>query len=43
MDGFGEKTGWLIVFDRRKSKTWEEKIYWKQEKYNNKMINIVGC
>ncbi len=43
MDGFGEKIGWLVVFDRRKNKTWDEKIYWKTENYNNKIINIVGC
>ncbi len=43
MDGFGEKIGWLVVFDRQKNSTWDEKIYWKTEKYNNKIINIVGC
>ncbi len=43
MDGFGEKTGWLIIFDRRKTITWDEKIYWKTKKYDNKIINIVGC
>ncbi len=43
MDGFGEKIGWLIIFDRRKLKTWDEKLYWKIEKYKDKIINIVGC
>ncbi len=43
MDGFGEKTGWLIIFDRRMTTTWNEKIYWKTKKYNNKIINVVGC
>jgi hypothetical protein len=43
MDGFGEKIGWLIIFDRRKTPTWDEKIYWKTQKYNNKIINIAGC
>ncbi len=43
MDGFGEKTGWLIIFDRRKLKNWDEKLYWKIEKYKDKIINIVGC
>lgn len=43
MDGFGEKTGWLIIFDRRKTPTWDEKIYWEIEKYNDKTIHIVGC
>jgi hypothetical protein len=31
MDGFGEKIGWLIIFDRRKTPTWDEKIYWKTQ------------
>ncbi|MBI4645836.1 MAG: ATP-binding protein [Bacteroidia bacterium] len=43
MDTLGEKTGWLLIFDRRTDKIWEEKIYWKTEKVNGKMINIVGC
>ncbi len=43
MDGFGEKIGWLIVFDREEDKSWEEKIYWKTEKYEGKTIYIVGC
>ncbi len=43
MDGFGEKIGWLIIFDRNNKISWEEKIYWKTEKYNDKIIHIVGC
>ncbi len=43
MDGFGEKIGWLIIFDRRKTPTWDEKIYWKKENYKDKIINIVAC
>lgn len=43
MDGYGEKTGWLIIFDRDENKTWEQKIYWETEKYQDKIIHIVGC
>jgi len=43
MDGLGEKTGWLVVFDRSETKTWDEKIYWKTEKFPDKTIYVVGC
>lgn len=43
MDVVGEATGWLVVFDKRKTKTWEEKIFWKPELLNDKTIFIVGC
>jgi len=43
MDGFGETTGWLVIFDRNEDKSWDEKLFWKAERYNNKTINIVGC
>ncbi|MCB9039393.1 MAG: ATP-binding protein [Lewinellaceae bacterium] len=43
MDQVGEKTGWLVVFDRRKAAAWEEKIYWKTEKRDGKTIHVVGA
>mgnify|MGYP001596429303 CR=1 FL=1 len=43
MDKLGEPTGWLVVFDRDKSKTWQEKIFWKTKKQNNQTIHVVGC
>ena len=43
MDTVGEKIGWLVIFDKRTSKTWEEKITWKVEKMNSKIIYVVGC
>ncbi|MBU0763413.1 MAG: ATP-binding protein [Bacteroidetes bacterium] len=43
MDTLGEKTGWLLIFDRRADKTWDEKIYWKTESKEGKTIHIVGC
>ena len=42
MDTVGESTGWLVVFDRRKTKKWAEKIYWKPVKKEGKIIYIVG-
>jgi hypothetical protein len=43
LDAAGEKEGWLVVFDRNKSKTWEDKIYIERKEFQNKVINIFGC
>ena len=43
MDTVGEKQGWLVIFDRNSDKDWDEKIYWKSEKYKDKKIVVVGC
>ena len=43
MTTLGETTGWLIIFDRSNTKSWEEKIYWKVETFEGKLIYIVGC
>lgn len=43
MDVVGEATGWLVVFDKRKTKTWEEKIFWKMMLNEGKTIFVVGC
>ena len=42
MDTLGESAGWLVVFDRRKSKKWADKIYWKPVQKEGKTIYIVG-
>jgi AAA-like domain len=43
MDKLSETTGWLVVFDRTKSKTWEEKIKWETVLEMGKTIHIVFC
>jgi predicted AAA+ superfamily ATPase len=43
MDTLGEKTGWLILFDRNKEKLWEKKISWNTEEVNGMTIQVVGC
>ncbi|MDR1656633.1 MAG: AAA-like domain-containing protein [Deltaproteobacteria bacterium] len=37
------KEGWLVIFDRDKSKNPEEKLYFRTECHNSKVINILGC
>jgi hypothetical protein len=43
MDSLGCQKGYLIVFDRDKNKSWDEKIYQKPEKVDGKMIDVFGC
>jgi hypothetical protein len=43
MDILGCKEGWVVVFDRDKNLTWEEKIFMKKEIVNGKTITIVGA
>ncbi len=43
MATLGEHTGWLVIFDRSDTKSWDEKIYWKTEEVDGKVINVVGC
>jgi len=35
--------GWLIMFDRSTEKSWDEKIYIKEEMVHGKKIMVVGC
>jgi hypothetical protein len=41
-DIFGSKEAWLVIFDQRKTLTWNEKIYRKQETIEDIVINIFG-
>jgi len=43
MDSLGCDEGWLIIFDRRKRISWEEKLFWKTIKNNKQRIHIIGC
>ena len=41
-DVFGCKEAWLVIFDQRTDKTWEEKIYCKQEITNGIAVHVFG-
>jgi hypothetical protein len=43
MDTLGCKTGWLVVFDRRKKPSWKSRLFWKTDRTDGKDIHIVGC
>lgn len=43
MDTLGCSEGWLIIFDRRATASWEEKIFWRTEQFTGKTIHVAGC
>ncbi|MDM8557812.1 AAA-like domain-containing protein [Candidatus Parabeggiatoa sp. HSG14] len=43
MDKLNCAEGWLIVFDKRKTVSWEEKIFWQTKSVAKKTIHVVGC
>jgi Holliday junction resolvase len=43
IDTLGCNEGWMVVFDRRSTLAWEDKIYMKKEIVNGKTITIVGA
>jgi Holliday junction resolvase len=43
MDKVGSDAGWLVIFDRDTKKSWEEKIYMKEESVNGKRVVVAGC
>jgi hypothetical protein len=42
MDKCGTKEGYLLIFDRRENIAWEQKIFRKEEQFNNIPINVYG-
>ena len=43
MDTMGCEEGWLVVFDRRKEVSWDEKVFWLDEEIGSKSLHITGC
>ncbi|MCP4345752.1 MAG: ATP-binding protein [Desulfobacterales bacterium] len=43
MDTLGCNEGWLVVFDQRKSVSWEKKLFWKTYRTGGRQIHSVGC
>ncbi|ETR65803.1 MAG: hypothetical protein OMM_13691, partial [Candidatus Magnetoglobus multicellularis str. Araruama] len=42
LDRCAQKQGHLVIFDRRVSITWDEKIFCQQKMVNNKTITVWG-
>ncbi|MDR3120064.1 MAG: hypothetical protein LBU58_01825, partial [Clostridiales bacterium] len=43
MDSLGADTGWLVLFDRRETLGWTEKLTFEKESVDGKTVIIVGC
>jgi hypothetical protein len=43
MDTLGADTGWLVLFDQRKTISWKKKLTVKKESVDGKTVNIFGC
>jgi len=41
-DVFGCKEGWLVIFDQRTDKSWDEKRYYKQEITKGTIVHVFG-
>ena len=41
-DTFGCKEGWLLSYDKSANKTWDEKIYRKEETVDGLAIHVYG-
>ncbi|MDR2626809.1 MAG: hypothetical protein LBC40_02110, partial [Dysgonamonadaceae bacterium] len=35
--------GWMVVFDRRKTVKWQDKLYFKKETVDGKTLTVVGA
>jgi len=43
MDRIGSNTGWLVIFDKDTKKSWDEKIYLREETVGEKTVTVIGC
>ena len=43
METCGAKEGWLVIFDRRLARTWDERIFWRTVDRDGRTIHIVGA
>ena len=42
LDSLGLPEGWMPVFDKSKTKSWDEKIFCRDEHVNGKTIHVIG-
>jgi hypothetical protein len=42
MDRSGAETGHLVIFDRGQERSWEEKLFNREEQYRDKVIKVWG-
>ena len=42
LDHLGLDEGWLVLFDLRKSVSWDDKLFIRDEQRDGKLIHVVG-
>ncbi|MBF0100646.1 MAG: hypothetical protein HQK77_07030 [Desulfobacterales bacterium] len=42
MDKCGTTEGHLVIFDKSKTKTWDDKLFCRQEKFKDHIITVWG-
>jgi hypothetical protein len=43
MDSVGSDAGWLVIFDKDTEKSWDEKVYTREEIVDGKRVVVAGC
>jgi hypothetical protein len=43
MEGLGVKEGWVVLFDRRTTVRWEEKVYERERERGDARVTVLGC
>jgi hypothetical protein len=43
LDGLGLDEGWLVMFDRRTSRTWDERLFARTATRDARRLHVVGC
>jgi len=43
MDRLGCDKGWLVIFNREKGASWEERLYVKEARVGSKTVTVYGC
>jgi hypothetical protein len=42
LDRLGDAEGWLVVFDQRPGRTWEERTWTREVEVDGKRLHVVG-
>jgi hypothetical protein len=43
MDTAAATEGWLVIFDQRPDRSWEERIFWDTQTIESRILHIIGC
>jgi hypothetical protein len=43
LDTVGERHGWLLIFDQREGRTWEERLWAEELEVDGRMLHLRGA